>query len=63
MNAGLSVHWRGLETFANINNVLNNRYETFGTFAPDARLDGAPVVRFVTPAPPISVVAGLRYAF
>ena len=62
-NAGLSARWRGLETFASINNLLNNRYETFGTFAPDARLDGAPVVRFVTPAPPISVVAGLRYAF
>ena len=62
-NAGLSARWRGLEAFATIHNVLNNRYETFGTFAPDARRDGAPVVRFLTPAPPINVVGGLRYTF
>lgn len=62
-NAGLSARWGGFEGFVNLNNLLNNRYETFGTFAPDARLPGAPVVRFVTPAPPINVVAGLRYVF
>src|SRR5215471_5168538 len=62
-NVGLSARWRGFEAFANINNVLNNNYQTFGTFAPDARLPGSPVVRFLTPAPPVNVVGGLRYTF
>jgi iron complex outermembrane recepter protein len=63
MNGGLASRWRGLEVFASVNNLLNNKYENFGTFAPDARRDGSPVVRFVTPAPPVNVVGGLRYAF
>jgi len=62
-NAGLSAQWRGFEAFVTLNNLLNNKYETFGTFAPDGRIPGAPVVRFVTPAPPINVLAGLRYSF
>src|SRR5262249_24568432 len=62
-NAGLSAQWRGFEAFVTLNNLLNNKYETFGTFAPDARLPGTPVVPFVTPAPPINVLAGLRYSF
>src|SRR2546428_586091 len=62
-NAGLSAQWRGFEAFVTLNNLLNNKYETFGTFAPDGRIAGAPVVRFVTPAPPINVLAGLRYSF
>jgi outer membrane receptor protein involved in Fe transport len=63
VNGGLSSRWRGLEVFASVNNLLNNKYENFGTFAPDARRDGSPVVRFVTPAPPVNVVGGLRYTF
>lgn len=63
VNTGLSARWRGFEGFVNVNNVLDNQYETFGTFAPDGRLAGAPVVRFLTPAPPINAVAGVRYAF
>src|SRR6266436_3424703 len=63
MNGGVSSRWRGLEVFASVNNLLNNKYENFGTFAPDARRDGSPVVRFVTPAPPVNVVGGLRYTF
>jgi hypothetical protein len=43
--------------------VLDNKYETFGTFVPDGRQPGAPVVRFLTPAPPINVLAGLRFSF
>jgi outer membrane receptor protein involved in Fe transport len=63
VNAGLSVRRGGFEGFVKINNLLDKRYETFGTFAPDGRLPGAPVVRFLTPAPPINILAGLRYAF
>ena len=63
VNGSLSARWRGFEGFVNLYNLLDNKYETFGTFAPDGRLPGAPVVRFLTPAPPINVLAGLRYAF
>jgi iron complex outermembrane receptor protein len=63
VNGGISARWRELEGFVNIYNLLNHHYETFGTFARDARSPGAPVVPFVTPAQPINVVAGLRYTF
>ena len=63
VNGSVSARWRGFEGFINLYNVLDNKYETFGTFAPDGRLPGAPVVRFLTPAPPINVLAGLRYSF
>ena len=46
-----------------VNNILDNRYETFGTFAPNGHLAGNPVERFLTPASPISVLAGLRYEY
>ena len=61
--AGASIRWRGLEGFVQINNVLNAKYETFGTFAPNGREAGNPVERFLTPAPPINVLAGLQYVF
>jgi iron complex outermembrane recepter protein len=63
VNAGLSATWRGLESFVAVNNLLDDRHETFGTFAPDGRRPGAPIVRFLTPAAPINVLGGLRYAF
>ncbi len=63
VNTELSARWHGFEAFASIKNLLNNKYETFGTFAPDARQNGSPVVRFVTPTPPSNVVGGLRYTF
>ncbi len=63
IDAGVTVQHRGFEGFLKVNNVLDNRYETFGTFAPNAREAGAPVERFLTPAPPLHVLAGLRYAF
>jgi hypothetical protein len=42
---------------------VNLRYETFGTFAVNGREEGAPVERFLTPAPPIAVQAGVSYRF
>ena len=44
-------------------NLLDDRHETFGTFAPNARLPGAPIEPFLTPAPPLHVAAGLAYRF
>lgn len=63
MKAGIRARWKGLTGYVWIHNLLNNRYETFGTFAPNAKLPGDPVQPFATPAPPIGVVAGLTYRF
>jgi len=63
VNAGLRASWKGLTAFVTINNLLNNEYETFGTFAPNGKVQGTPVERFLTPAPPINVLAGAGYRF
>jgi outer membrane receptor protein involved in Fe transport len=63
VNGGVSARWRRLEGFVNVSNLLNNSYNTFGTLAPDGMLPGTPVLPFVTPAPPLNVLAGLRYTF
>jgi len=62
-NAGATVTVRGVEAFVRVNNVLDERYQTFGTFAANGREPGNPVQRFLTPAPPLSVLAGVQYAF
>jgi hypothetical protein len=63
VTGGATARWRGFEAFVRVNNALDNRYETFGTFAPNGRTPGTPVERFLTPAPPINVLAGLRYVY
>ena len=63
VNAGLRAAWKGFTGFVTINNLLNNQYETFGTFAPNAKAAGAPVESFLTPAAPINVLAGVAYKF
>ncbi len=61
LNAGLDLHWRRFAGFVKINNLTNNRYETFGTFAKKAL--GEPIEPFLTPAPPINVMVGASYRF
>lgn len=63
MNAGIDLHWKNLQGFVKINNLGNNRYETFGTFAPNAKVAGDPIERFLNPAPPINVLVGASYRF
>lgn len=63
LNAGLDLHWKRLSGFVKINNLTNNKYETFGTFAPNAELPGDPIERFMTPAPPINVLVGASFRF
>ncbi len=63
LNAGLDVRWNRLAGFLRINNLLNGEYETFGTFAPNAKVPGDPIEPFLTPAPPINVLVGLSYRF
>ena len=62
-DAGATMHVRKLDAFVRLKNVTNNSYETFGTFAINGREPGNPVQRFLTPAPPINVHAGLQYVF
>ena len=63
VNAGARVHWKGLTGFLTITNLLDDAHETYGTFAPNVRDRGAPIERFLTPAPPIHVDVGLTYRF
>ena len=60
---GATVKMKKLEAFVRLNNVLNGKYETFGTFAVNGLAPGQPVERFLTPGQPINVLAGLQYAF
>jgi len=63
VNAGIDVRRDRFAGFIKINNLFNNEYETFGTFAPNAKLPGDPIERFLTPAPPINVLVGASYRF
>ncbi len=63
LNAGLDLHWQRFTGFVKINNLTDNRYETFGTFAPNAKVAGDPIERFLNPAPPINVMVGVNYRF
>lgn len=63
INAGIDLRWKNLKGFVKINNLGNNKYETFGTFAPNAKVAGDPIERFLNPAPPINVLVGASYRF
>ena len=58
-----------IQVFGLLENVLNSRYETYGTFSPVAsntpliQAPGATDTRSLSPAPPIAVFAGLRVTF
>ena len=62
-NVGATLRLRAVEAFVSVNNALDERYATFGTFAVNGREAGQPVQRFLSPGPPLNVLAGLRYAF
>ena len=63
VSAGARARWKGLNGFLTITNLLNDAHETYGTFAPNARQPGTPIERFLTPAAPIHVDAGLSWRF
>src|SRR5881628_1249393 len=63
VGAGASARIRQVEIFARVNNLLDARYETFGTFAVNGREPGNPVQRFLTPAPPINFLVGAECIF
>ncbi|HET6182456.1 MAG TPA: TonB-dependent receptor [Acetobacteraceae bacterium] len=58
----------GVELFALVRNLLNIKYETYGTFSPTslvpiAAAPGASETRSLSPAPPIGAYGGLRVRF
>jgi iron complex outermembrane receptor protein len=59
--AGAEARWRSFTASLRATNLFDHRYETFGTFAPNGRLAGRPVETFMTPGPPLRLVAGLRW--
>lgn len=61
LRAGAEAHWRRWSAFLQANNLLDSRYEVFGTFAANGRAAGRPIEPFLTPGPPLRVVAGLRW--
>ncbi len=63
LSGGARLGWKGLAGFLTVDNLLDDSHETFGTFAPNPRMPGSPTERFLTPAPPIHVLAGLSYRF
>jgi len=63
MNAALHARFKGLTAFFAVQNLLDSEYQTFGTFTPNSRADGAPVQRFLTPAAPITFHGGLSWRF
>jgi len=57
-----------IEIFGLVQNVLNSKYETFGTFSdtgsiPIAQAPGASNTRSLSPAPPIAGYGGVRMTF
>jgi hypothetical protein len=54
-----------VELFATLRNLLDKKYETFGTFSPTSDVPipeapGASNPRSLSPAPPFSLFAGAR---
>ncbi len=69
LNANSSYLVRpGVTLFAVMQNVLNTKYETFGTFSdtgsiPIAQVPGATDTRSLSPAPPLAGFGGVRVTF
>ncbi len=61
VRGGAEARWRTWTAFLRATNLLNTPFETFGTFAPNGRVSGQPIEPFLTPGPPLRVVAGLRW--
>jgi len=51
-DASLTIDWREFELRGMVRNVLDRRYVSFGTYAPNPTLPGAPIQRWVTPGLP-----------
>jgi len=57
LGAGVRARWKSLVGFLSVSNLLNSKYETFGTFA-----HNGPVIEpFLSPGPPIRFLLGAGY--
>jgi iron complex outermembrane receptor protein len=63
LDASLTLRYRRLTAFVAVQNLLDTDYETYGTFAPNARAAGAPIQPFLTPAPPVNGHGGVAWRF
>jgi len=63
LDGGLRASAGGFVASIRFTNLLDARYNTFGTFAPNAKQPGAPVETFLTPGRPFQVFAGVSYGF
>ena len=63
LDGGLRASAAGFAAWIRFTNLLDARYDTFGTFAPNPKQPGAPVEPFLTPGRPFQVFAGVSYGF
>lgn len=57
LGAGLRAQWKGLVGSFTVSNLLNSKYETFGTFAHN----GPAIEPFLSPGPPLRLLVGAGY--
>src|SRR2546429_552407 len=62
-DAGATVTWRSLELRCMVRNVLDRRYENFGTYAENPTRPGNPVERWLTPGLPRHLTVSLSTDF
>jgi outer membrane receptor protein involved in Fe transport len=63
LDGGVRASAAGFAAWVRCTNLLDARYSNFGTYAPNAKLPGAPVEPFLTPGRPFQIFAGLSYGF
>jgi outer membrane receptor protein involved in Fe transport len=63
LEGGVRASAAGFAAWVRCTNLLDARYSSFGTYAPNAKLPGAPVEPFLTPGRPFQIFAGLSYGF
>jgi hypothetical protein len=61
LDGGIRMSHAGFVAWTRFVNLLGTRYSSFGTFAANAKLPGAPVEPFLTPGRPFQVFAGMSY--
>jgi len=63
LDGGVRASAAGFVAWIRFSNLLDSRYSTFGTFAPNPKQPGTPVEPFLTPGRPFQVFAGVSYGF
>ena len=56
--AGIEARWQRWTASLRAANLFNTQYETFGTYAPNAKVEGSPIEPFLTPGLPLRIVGG-----